>query len=151
MRDRTLRSLLIALVCGAAAGLAVALIAVALDFGVSVALWIFAGILIATIWWGALHVVPDGEQDAGGEPVPQHPPRSAGLDRRTRLLETRLRGAQWGHATTPSALHATINEIVANHPDQTPLPPHLRAYLDAEPRPLSRAHLRTILRELSTL
>lgn len=146
-----LRSLTIALCGGAAAGLVIALAALALGFGVPVPLWVLAGVLVATIWWGAVRILPDGDHDLTAEPVAQHPPRSAGLDRRTRLLETRLRGAGWGQATTPSALHDTIREIVADRPDLASLPPNLDAYLQSAPRPLSRAQLRTILREMSTL
>lgn len=149
MTRRPERGLVVAVIAGAAIGTAAAVVGLVLGFGLPLPLWTLGGMVVAAAWWGLRQLLPEIESET--VPEPQHPPRpwSTGVDRRTRVLETRLRGAQGGRSTTAGALHDTIAEIVAARSSTAPLPEVLQTYLRSEPRSLGRAQLRTILRELT--
>ena len=143
MTRRPERGLVVAVIAGAAIGTAAAVVGLVLGFGLPLPLWTLGGMVVAVAWWGLRQLLPEIESEAQ--------PWSTGVDRRTRVLETRLRGAQGGRSTTATALHDTIAEIVEARAANAPLPDRLQTYLRSEPRTLSRAQLRTILRELTRL
>ncbi|WP_312678579.1 hypothetical protein [Microbacterium sp.] len=151
MTRRPERGLIVAVIAGAAVGTAAAVAGLVMGFGLPLPLWTLGGIVVAVAWWGLRRLLPEIESEA--VPEPQHPPQpwSTGVDRRTRVLETRLRGAQGGRSTTATALHDTIAELAETRAANAPLPDRLQTYLRSEPRTLSRAQLRTILRELTRL
>jgi len=146
-----LRSLAISAGVGVGVTLAVGGLALLLGFGIPLVVWMLAGLVIGVAtWWLRGITVPD-ETDRVAEPRPTDIPTTGQLDRRTRVLESQLRGAQSGRDMTVSALHATIAEIAARRRPSAPYPPNLAAYLNTEPRALSRAQLRAVLRELTRL
>lgn len=145
------RSLLVSVAIGVGIGAAAALALMLVGFTAPILTWALLGLVAGVAVWAWRHLVPEGVGEAVDEPVPAPRPRSAGADRGARLLEGRLRGALWGNATTISALHTTIDDIAHDRAGDGPYPPALSAYLHADPRPLSRAQLRLILRELSDL
>ncbi len=143
--------LLIAVLVGAAltGGLAAALHR--WGFGIPLDAAAAVGAVTGMIVWffSTVFVPPQDESDT--EPVERRGAASAGIDRRTRMLESQLRGSQLGFAMTVTTLHETISALALARGGEGPYPPALTAYLRSDPRPLSRAQLRTILRELTTL
>ncbi len=151
MTDPRLRRLLIAVLTGAAIAGVVAGLLVLAGFGVRVDLTVAIGAVSGAVIWffHSVVVLPDDASEP--EPVERRGTASVGLDRRTRVLESQLRGAQTGLAMTVGALHETIAHLARERAGDGPYPPALGAYLRSAPRPLSRTQLRTILRELTAL
>jgi len=147
------RSLAAAGLAGAVVGAGIAVVLVFSGVGAPIAAWVLLGAAIGIAWWTVARLLP-GESGGGGEPAeptdgPRHPLGSA--DRDTRALERHARGALRGSATTVAPLHEAISEIARAKAGDGPYPPALAAYLARAPVPLSRRHLRTILKELTSL
>lgn len=119
-----------------------------LGFGVRGDVWILAGLVAAVAVWFFREVFDSGQEPPVAEPY-DPPPLfwSIDSDRRTRALESQLRGALRGNATTVTSLHRTIEDLA--QAGDGPLPPATARYLASDPRPLTRAQLRTIIRELT--
>lgn len=152
MTDRMARSLMIAVAVGGISAGVTSAIALSLGFGLSPVVWALGGTLLALIWWSVVRlsaVTP--AEDPVREPQGPPSPVSRALDRRTRQLAVQLRGAQTTSATTVTALHATISALAAARGGERAYPPLLAAYLNQPPRPIRRAHLRALLRELTDL
>lgn len=151
MSDGALRALVRAAAAGAIGGTLIGTLALVVGFGVPVGLWTLAGLILAVAWWALTHLATPTEADRIDEPSAVPAPRSTQLDRRTRVLESQVRGAQPGRDMTASALHRTVSDIARARAGDGPYPPNLALYLNADPRPLSRAQLRAGLRELTAL
>lgn len=142
---------LIACAVGGAIGALVSLLLGQLGVGVPPALWIGGGVCTGLAWWVIRRSGIRADDGPLDEPV-AHRAGVVGLaDRRTRVLEAQVRGAQPGVGTTTGALHATIGELARQRAGAGPYPPNLERYLRAAPRTVDRRHLRMILKELSSL
>ena len=150
MTPRPERSLLRALVVGTLLGTALGVALLVLRFELPLVAWALAGAAVGLAWWALGHLLPD---DGEVPPEPMAPPTShpSDPDRETRALHAQLRGAASGNDTTTKALHRTIGDLARERAGDGPYPPALAAYLRADPHPLSRARLRTILKELTRL
>ncbi|GAA5032044.1 hypothetical protein GCM10025738_13790 [Microbacterium fluvii] len=122
-----------------------------IGFGIRWDAWALAGMGAGLVVWffQRVFVAPDDQS----EPAPMMPRRFGALDvdRRTRAWESQLRGSQGSRPMTVGALHTAITALADELADGRPLPPTVDAYVRSDPRPLSRARLRTIIRELNSL
>lgn len=142
------RSLLVAAGAGLTAGAAAGALLLWMGFGLRIDVWLLVGLVTALMLWFFRDVLESGQEPPVTEPhEPPVSPWSLDVDRRTRTLEAQLRGAQRGTGTTVTTVRDTIEKIVRH--DDRPVPPATARYLASTPRPLSRAQLRTILRELT--
>lgn len=138
----------LALAIGAASGALAWGAAALLGFGAPLVLWVLGGALIGLVLWTVRHVLPAVEDDGVEEPTAPVDPWPSGVDVRTRVLESRLRGALQGRPATADLLHQTIVTIASERDTPETRSRALHSYLNAQPRTLTRAELRTILREL---
>ena len=153
MRPAQRKALIRYLVIGLGSAVIVGISLVLLGFGIRLDALCLIGVVIAVSCWFFARVFDPADDSTGGEPISPPRQRSIGLDRRIRALESQLSGARTGRAMTVSALHDTICQLAAKRSDDNEpgsSDTALRRYIDAPPRPLSRAQLRTILRELSS-
>lgn len=119
-----------------------------LGFGVRMDVWVLTGLAVAVTVWFFRDVFDPGHEPPMAEPHDAPSTYwSIDSDRRTRTLEGQVRGALRGNATTVTALHHTIDRIA--RASDAPLPPATARYLASEPHPLTRAQVRTIIRELT--
>lgn len=151
MRGWTRDSPLVALLCGAVLGALAWTAALLMGFGAPLLVWTLGGGLVGVIWWMFRHVVPSDPGEGVSEPRTPDEAWPSGVERGARLLESRIRGARQGRPDDLAALHATIADIVRDRGVDPSAAPAVHAYLSAPPHTLTRARLRTILRELVDL
>lgn len=147
MRPATVRAAL-ALALGAIVGLGAGLLYATQGVIVSLPVWALAGMLVAAAWLLLRLLLDLPASPRLAEPDVDGAARGGTTDRELRQLEAQVRGALEGSETTVSTLHATIAHLAHLQRPDGDYPPALAAYLHSAPRALTRAHLRTILREL---
>ncbi|SDE26718.1 hypothetical protein SAMN04489747_2967 [Auraticoccus monumenti] len=141
----------------AAAAVVVGLLLELIGFGLRLPFLILLVVAAVVARWFLGTVLDPAPTDV--TPVPEPgvvAPVNRNLDRRVRVLETRLWGVQPAHGMNRTEVARTIADLterrrqVSGH--EGPLPTVLAEYLSTEPPPaLSRRRMRTILQELNRL
>lgn len=128
-----------------------------IGFGLRLPFLVLLVVALVAGRWFLTTVLDPAPADATPVPEPgADAPTHRNLDRRVRVLETRLWGVQPTHGMNRTEVARTIADLAERRRGLAgadgPLPPALAEYLSTEPPPaLSRRRLRTILQELSRL
>lgn len=151
------RRLLLGCAAAAAATVLLGLLLQLLGFGLRLPFLVLLVLAVVAGRWFLATVLDPAPTDATPVPEPgADAPVIRNLDRRVRVLETRLWGVQTAHGMNRTEVARTVAELTERRRQQSgadaPLPPALAEYLSTEPPPaLSRRRMRTILQELSRL
>ena len=146
-KGRLGRHLLIGILVPLLLGVGLTLVGFELDLP----FWTLLGLLIAVVAWFSKRFVGYDEPIARSLDDGSERNRSLNLDRRVRMLESRLWGNQPQHRMNATEVHHDLTLLADQRLRGRPMPPALADYLDHEPRPLGRAQLRTLLKELMAL